>query len=93
MAKEFTLFTYTSTTDKPPPHRSHIIVHPDRFKWLVINNEALEIAKYLAEGDPPELIAERLATKYGISSEVALRDVNYVEEELKKNLFLGRVSI
>ena len=88
MAKEFKLFTYTSITDNPPPHRSHIIIHPDRFKWLVINKEGLEIAKHLAKGTPPEQVAESLTIKCGISSEVALRDVNYVEEELKKNLFL-----
>ena len=89
MAKNCTFFTYPSPTFKTTPQRAHIIIHPNRFKWLVINKEGLEIAKHLTKGDPPEQVAESLTMKCNISSDMALRDVNYVEEELKKNLFLS----
>ena len=90
MAKELKFFTYPFPAFKPPHRRSHVIVHPNRFKWLVINKEGLEIAKCLAEGDSPEQISENLTTKYCISSDAALRDINYVEEELERNLFLAK---
>jgi len=79
-------FVYSSGRD----NKNHILFHATRPLWMVINDTGLEIALLLKKTGSVEKSAESLARKYGISKDLAGKDVSHVYDLLNGPGFLDR---
>jgi radical SAM protein with 4Fe4S-binding SPASM domain len=67
---------------------NHILLHPNRPIWTVVNNTGLMIAKLLDGTKSIDEIAELLSRKFNIDRKTALDDVNkFIEHLTKTGLF------
>lgn len=67
----------------------HVLLHPDRSSWVVVNNTGLEIARHLDKGETIVEVARRLVRRYGISGKRAKEDVLSVSEKLAQHNLLN----
>ena len=69
------IFTYGSG-------RKHVVFHPHRPQWVVLNHTGYWIWQELSLGKPPDFVANGLASDYGISRETARKDVSTLNQSL-----------
>ncbi len=78
---------------KPPDsqnnHGQHILLHPHRPRWGVLNDTGLRIARSLGAGASIVETAADLVAAYGITAAAARIDTAYVFNFLSKEGFLG----
>ncbi|MEA2014253.1 MAG: PqqD family peptide modification chaperone [Thermodesulfobacteriota bacterium] len=82
-------FVYSSERAK----KNHILFHATRPHWMVINDTGLEVALLLEKTGSVEKSAESLARKYGISNNLARKDVSSVYDLLNGQGFLDRTTL
>ncbi|MBF0118852.1 MAG: radical SAM protein [Desulfobacterales bacterium] len=68
----------------------YVFLHENKPKWLILNKTAREIALSLLNDKSIENIAKTLIKKYGISNEVAEKDIAYVLNELIQKDFISK---
>jgi radical SAM protein with 4Fe4S-binding SPASM domain len=79
-------FVYSSDRD----NKNHILFHAARPLWMVINDTGLEIALLLKKTGSVGMSTESLARKYGISKDLAGKDVSHVYNLLNGSGFLDK---
>lgn len=74
-------------------NNKHILLHPKRPIWTVVNNSGLMIAKLIDGTRNSEDIANVIAKRFNIDKQTALGDVkNYIEHLTKTGLFQDSVK-
>jgi radical SAM protein with 4Fe4S-binding SPASM domain len=86
--RKMAFFAYSPCENKGAEQKAHVLFHASGSSWIKVNDTGLEIARHLGRGRSDQEAALYLKEKYGISSEVALRDVLLVRDELFHHGFL-----
>jgi len=90
MLSQSTFFTYSPAPSQEGAERHHVLFHPNRSGWLVVNDTGLQIARILQNTTQTKDAIKYLIDKYCLSPEKARKDVSYVSDQLRKLDFLNK---
>ena len=84
MLSQSTFSTYSPAPFQEGAERRHVLFHPNRSGWLVVNDTGLQIARILQNATQTKDAIKWLIDKYCLSSERARKDVSYVSDQLRR---------